>query len=239
MKNLLFVLLCFPLIVFSQEEQLGSLFEVVNIHVKLGQEKEFEAAVKSHNKKFHPEGGDHHARLFYNINGPNGGTYSWILGPTSWTAMDNRPAKGEHDADWAKVVAMVEKFEGSSYWRFSNELSQDIENLSPSKRLIWMYDIKRGQSARWSDLVAKVKEVYEAKRPSEPFWVVWNEFADTRSGMDAVIIFPFEKWSWMDRESNFSKEFEEVHGEGSWYTFMNQFRETVDGRVDWLRERID
>lgn len=239
MKNLLFVLLCFPLIVCSQEENKPNLFEVVNIHVKKGQEKAFEAAVKAHNTRFHPNSGDYHARLFSNLNGPTGGTYAWVMGPTSWTAMDNRPAMGEHDADWAKVEALVEKFESPTYWSFSNELSQVIENVSPAKRLIWMYDIKRGQAARWSELVGKVKKVYEAKRPTEPFWVLWNEFADTGAGMDAVIIFAFDNWSWMDRKNTFSKEFEEVHGEGTWHNFMNEFSETIEGRVDWMRNRID
>lgn len=239
MKNLLLFLLCIPLIAFSQEEPQANLYEVVNIQVIPGKEKAFEAAVKAHNKKFHPEGGDHYARLFYNINGPSGGAYSWILGPTSWTAMDNRPDEGEHNDDWNKVVAFVEKFESPTYWKFSDKLSQTIENVSPPKRLIWAYDIKRGQGARWAELIGKVKEVYEAKRPEEHFWVVWNEFADTKSGMDAVIIFAFDKWSWMDRESNFIKDYEEVHGEGTWYAFLDEFMDTIDGRVDWLRERID
>jgi len=43
----------------------------------------------------------------------------------------------------------------------------------------------------------------------------------------------------MDRKSNFGKEYEEVHGEGSWHTFLNAFSETVEGRVDWLRERVN
>lgn len=239
MKNFLFVLLCLPMFAFSQEEPEANLFEVVNIYAKSGQEKALEAAVKAHNAKFHPEGGDHHARLFYNINGPAGGSYAWIMGPTSWTAMDSRPAKGDHDADWKKVTALVENFESPHYWSYSSELSNEVENVSPSKRLIWVYDIKWGQAKRWSELIGKVKQVYAEKRPAEPFWVLWNEFADAKAGMDAVIIFAFDKWSWMDRESTFSKQYEDVHGEGSWHHFMNEFGETVDGRVDFIRERID
>ena len=239
MKNLLIALLCFPILAFCQEDVQTNLYETVNIRVKPGQEKAFEAAVKAHNMKYHPKDGNYHGRLFYNVNGPNGGTYSWIMGPTNWTAMDNRPSNDAHEADWDKVVALVDKFESPSYWGFSQELSNVIENVSPPKRLIWMYDIKKGKSAQWAELVEKVKKVYETKRPTEHFWVLWNEFANTDAGMDAVIIFAFDKWSWLDRKSNFSKEFEEVHGEGTWHNFLNAFNETVHGRVDWLRERID
>jgi hypothetical protein len=239
MKKLLFILLCLPLMLFSQEEIQTNLFEVVNVHVKPGQQKAFEAAVKSHDMQFHPEGGVYRARLFYNLNGPNGGTYSWIMGPTNWTALDTRPGEGAHDTDWDKVTAFVESFESPTYWTYSDKLSQSIEGVSPQKRLIWMYDLKQGQGARWSELVGKVKEVYAAKRPTESFWVVWNEFADTKAGMDVAIIFAFDNWGWMDRNSNFGKDFEEVHGAGSWHNFLNEFSDTVDGRVDWLRSRVD
>lgn len=239
MKNLLLLLICLPLFVFGQDAPEANLYEVVNIHVKKGQEKAFEAAVKAHNEKHHASGSKHAARLFYNINGPNGGTYAWILGPTNWTGMDTRPSDDKHNDDWNKVVDMVDHFESPHYWSFSEKLSNIVENESPAKRLIWTYDIKRGQRARWAELVGKVKQTYAEKRPNEHFWVVWNEFADTNAGNDAVIIFAFDKWSWLDRESNFSKDYEEVHGEGSWFTFMNQFRETIDGRVDFIRERID
>jgi len=239
MKNLLFVLLCIPVFAFSQDTKQANLFEVVNIHVEPSQQKAFEAAVKAHNDKYHPKGGDYHGRLFYNINGPSGGSYTYVMGPTSWTAMDKRPANDDHNSDWEKVVEMAEKIESPGYWSFSENLSHEIENLSPPKRLLWLYDIKRGQSAQWSELVAKIKKVYEVKRPTEPFWVLWNEFANTGAGMDAVIIFAFDHWSWLDRKSNFGKEFEEVHGEGSWYNFLNAFSETVNGRVDWLRERVN
>jgi hypothetical protein len=151
MKNLLFVLLFLPLIAFGQEQP-QDLFETVNIHVKKGQEKALEAAVKAHNAKFHPEDGNFHARLFYNINGPSGGTYSWIMGPTSWTAMDSRPTDGDHDADWKKVTALVDKFDSPHYWKYSPKLSSDGGNASPAKRLIWIYDIKRGQAKRWSEV---------------------------------------------------------------------------------------
>jgi hypothetical protein len=239
MKNLVLALLCLPLMLFSQDQDEPSLFEVVNIHVKQGMEEAFEAAVKAHDTQYHPEGGLYRARLFYNLNGPTGGTYSWIMGPTNWTAMDSRPGKGAHDDDWAKVEALVEKFETPTYWSFSTKLSHAIENVSPPKRLIWMYDVKSGQRARFSELVGKVKEVYTAKRPTESLWVVWNEFADSNAGMDVALIFAFDKWAWMDRNSDFGKEFEEVHGSGSWHNFLNEFGDVVDGRVDWLREQIN
>jgi hypothetical protein len=240
MKKLLLLLLMTPFFLNAQDQAPDpELFIVVDIDVKDGMEDAFEAAVKSHNEKFHAADGLYRARLFYNINGPTGGLYTWVMGPTTYTAMDDRPKGDDHDDDWDKVMEMGEIVGSPGYWDFSSSLSHTVEGNSYSKRLIWMYDIKRGQWKRWSELVGKIKEVYEAKRPNEDFWVVWNDFADTRAGKDAVIIFPFDSWSWMDQKNDFPKLYEEVHGQGSWRHFMNEFSETINGRVDWLRKLVD
>jgi hypothetical protein len=199
----------------------------------------FEAAVKAHNEKFH-SAAPYVAELHYNVNGPNGGTYTWIMGPTSYTAMDTRPGEGAHDDDWDNnVTKHVEYMYPPSYWSGDSKLSSIVANAKNSKRLIWMYDIKKGQRARWSELVGKVAKVYREKRPEQTFIVGWNEFVDTKAGNDAVMIFPFDKWAWMDNRSNFSKDFEAVHGSGSWHNFLNEIPETVEGRVDWVRTKVE
>lgn len=238
MKNFLLVLLCLPLIAFSQEKPEAKLFEVVTIYPKSGKNQAMEKAIKAHNEKYHPEG-DHHAELYYNINGPDGGSYAWIMGPTSWTAMDNRPVKGDHDASWAKIEEMTRWIQSPGYWEYSSELSHENGEAIGGKRLIWVYDIKQMHQRRWGELVAQVKMVYAEKRPTQPFLVYWNEFATGNEGRDAAVIFPFENWSWLDRDSKFSKDFEAVHGEETWDYFIDEFLKTVESRVDIIRERID
>lgn len=238
MKKLLTLFLVLPFFLFSQEVEKPNLYQVVNITVKDGQDEAFKDAVKSHNAKYHPADGLYHARLAYNLNGPDGGKYSWIMGPTNYTALDDRPGKGAHDDDWKMVSSMVEEFDTPTYWSLDHKSSYLPAETTPAKRLIWMYDIKSGQSARWRELIGKVKEVYEKKKPTETFIVVWNEFNDTKKGYDAAVIFAFDKWAWMDRKSNFSTEYEEVHGKGTWHNFLNEFSETTDGRVDWMRTFI-
>jgi len=214
-----------------------NLYEVVRIKVKAGQEKAFEAAVMTHNDAFHGEG-LYRASLAFNINGPFGGTYSWIMGPTNYAAMDSRPSEGAHDDDWAKVNAFIEEVSPPTYWTFDRENSHLVENDASDKDLIWVYDIKSGQRHRWAELVGKVKEVYEKKRPNESFRVVWNEFSDTKQGHDAAILFGMEKWAYLDLDRDFGKTFEEVHGPNTWNNFLNDFRATVNGRVDFLRADV-
>ncbi|MBT8195693.1 MAG: hypothetical protein KJO64_04660 [Bacteroidia bacterium] len=239
MKKLIIILLMLPFFAFSQDKKEPSLYEVFNMTVKQGQEDAYEAAVKAHNAKFHPEDGMYHARLFYNLNGPSAFKYSWVMGPTNYGAMDNRPAKGAHDDDWAKVTAMVEHTDAPTYWMLDRELSHLVDNDAHVKRIIWMYDVKSGEFETFKELCAKVKKVYVEKRPTEGFVVVFNEIADTKAGMDAAILFPFDKWGWLDRESNFKTHYEEVHGANSFEPFLKSFRSVINGRVDWMREMVE
>lgn len=238
MKKLLLTLLCLPFLVLAQGQNEANLFELVRLTVKQGQEKAFEAAVKAHNMKFHGPG-THIANLYYNVNGPFAGQYTWSMGPTNYAGLDSRPAEGAHDDDWNNVMTLVESIGGPEYWARDPKLSTMVNNPVFTKSLIWVYDIKSGKSARFGELVAKVKEVYEKKRPNESFVVAWNEFANTKEGRDVAILFNFEKWAFMDEQSNFNKDFEEVYGAGSWHNFLNDFSEVTDGRVDFMRYQVE
>ncbi|MDH3651227.1 MAG: hypothetical protein OEQ53_16190 [Saprospiraceae bacterium] len=235
MKKLFILILLFPLLAYGQSDG-PTLWEVINIQVKQGMESDFEAAVKMHNEKFHPEG-SHQAQLFANINGPYAG-YQWIMGPTNWAAMDNRPADDAHDDDWAKVQAMIESSEPPQYWNTDTKNSQLLMDPVNDKSVLWMYDLEPGKSAQWGELVGKVKEVYAAKRPDEDFFVGWNQFANA-DGEDAVLIFTMDKWGDLDQQRNFGDEYEAVHGQGTWHQFLNHVNECVKQRVDWLRMRLD
>ncbi len=229
-------LLMIPGFLIGQDDK-KNLYEVVRIKVKAGQEKAFEAAVKSHNQKFHGEG-LYRANLAFNINGPYGNTYSWIMGPTNYAAMDTRPTEGAHDDDWKKVDAFIDEISAPTYWSLDRKHSSLVQNDASDKDLIWMFDIESGQTARWTELVGKVKEVYEKKRPNESFRVVWNEFSDTNKGHDAAILFGMTKWGFLDLERDFGKTYEEVHGPNTWSNFLTEFRATVKARVDWMRKDV-
>jgi hypothetical protein len=228
---------------FAQEEEEAAkpptLFELINIKVKAGHADEFEAAVKAHNEKFHAEGTPYQAICTYNINGPLAGHYTWIMGPTTYTHLDDRPGEGAHDDDWDLVAEHIESFDGQDYWSMSTKLSYVPEMEIFPKRMVWVYDIKQGKGMRWAELIGKITEVYAKQRPTENFFVVWHDLADTRKGWDVAIVWGFDKWSWLDDDRNFQDDFEAVHGEGTWNNWIDEFMETIDGRVDWMREVVD
>ena len=238
MKKLLLVLFLLPTLIFGQTTSEPGLYEVVYLKINKGQEKLFEAAVKKHNTEFHKQGTLYHAGVNYIINGPDGGQYSWNMGPTNYTAMDTRPSEGAHNDDWKNVSQYVESASSPGYWSEDKKLTTRGSEVSGGMSLVWVYDLKSGKAARWKELVSKIKEVYVAKRPKESLLVYWNEFADTKAGRDVAIIFPFDKWAWLDRDSKFNMDYESVHGVGTWASFLSEFRDCLDGRIDFLRERI-
>ena len=237
MKKFLLILFSLPILLIGQESDDPSLWEVVNIKVKAGQEEAFEAAVKAHNEKFHGEG-PHQAQLFFHINGPDGGKYQWVMGPTNWAALDSRPADDAHNDDWAKVLAMTEYSDSPQYWSTDLANSQLTGNAAKNKSTMWMYDLKRGKEAQWAKLVSTVKQVYAEKLPDEDFFVGWNELSNNE-GEDAIIIFTMEKWAERDQQRYFPEIYESVHGKGSWFPFLTHVQDCFHSRVDWFRERID
>ena len=239
MKNLLFLLLLIPFLTFGQTTKTPGLFEVVYLKIKPGQEKNFEAAVLKHNLQYHKTGTPHNASVHYIVNGRYGGQYSWIMGPTHFGAMDDRPADDAHDTDWAKVNAFVESATSASYWQEDEKLTAKGPDKRTAKSMLWIFDIKEGKGDRWEELVAKVKKVYDAKRPEESMYVYWNEFTDTKVGEDAAVVFTFDKWGWLDRESKFNEAYEEVHGKDTWDYFLKEFNACVAGTFEFLRERVE
>ncbi len=237
MKKLILLLLCIPMLSFAQTEPETNLFLVVHLTVKKGMDNEFEASVKAHNEAYHGEG-LYFASVYNNINGPFGGTYAWVMGPTNYSALDTRPQDEAHDADWEKVLEYVDDVSTPMYMSLDRGLSNIPEAIPGDKSLLWIYDVAKGKYPRFAELVSKVNEVYKASRPDEYMAIVWNEFANN-DGHDVAIVWSFDKWAFLDDNRKFSIEYEAVHGSGSWMNFLNEFEECIDGRQDFIRQRLD
>ena len=83
----------------------------------------------------------------------------------------------------------------------------------------------------------KIVEVFRAKKYDNSWHVYWNYF-QTGNGRDISGVFGFDKWAFYDDDPVFIKDFEEIHGEGSWaetYEFMTEV--TVE-MTEELRELI-
>lgn len=218
----------------AQEKESYGMAEITYMLPKIGMEKAFEDAVKDHNEKYHKEG-PFKASLDYILTGKESGWYVWIMGPCTFTDLDNRPEDDTHRAHWDKNVSpTVSKYGKSEYWKYNSKLSYagDAPEL-PKYENIWFVDVKKGQNYKFNEFIEKVKKAYEKKGEGN-FRIYNNQFGDGM-GRDVAIVWAFDKWAEMDDDDGGIKNsFEEVYGEGSWDNALKDW----DGSTDSIKSQL-
>ena len=204
-------------------------WEVMNIKPKADKLDLFKKGVAAHNKKYHAAD-PYKVMVSSAITGPNSGQLTWVMGPATWTQLDNRPGKGEHDMDWEKnVVPYVESFGEISYWRADKDIQYRPANAnmaSYTKGRLRFFTILPGQSDRFADAIKKIAEVYKKKEYTASYSVYWRYGASP--GPHVAVSLDFDKWAYLDKPNAFVKDFEEVHGANSWDRFLDELALSVD-----------
>lgn len=194
---------------------------------------DMEAAAKAmadHNKTFHPDG-KYHASVWANSTGSRLGTLVWVMGPATFTDHDARPSGKDHDGDWRNVMKYF-KIVSNEYWKLDEKKSYVPEDFKYGDKVVWtIYDIAPGEGYRFAALLEKIAEVYKQKKYDHNFAVYWNKF-DNKEGRDVAIEVSFSKWAFMDEDRTMKKDFEEVHGEGSWWKAIEEYRDCVISSED-------
>lgn len=187
----------------------------------------FKKGLAAHNKKFHAAG-PFHVSIGYVNSGPGSGNYMWYMGPTTWTQMDTRPDKGEHQLDWDKnVTPYLEAAGPVSYWRLNKDINYQPEGAPAStKSRVRFHTIRPGQMDRFMEQMKKVMEVNKAMKSKMSFQV-WTHFGFT-NGPNAVTVNNFANWAVLDSPGNFSQEFEKLYGSGSWDRFLEELDLCID-----------
>ncbi len=234
MKNLIILFLMSPFALIAQGTE-PIIFENVMISPHPAKVLQFESAVAAHNQKYHPAGG-HEARVYEILSGPNAGKYIWSS-PTTWSAMDARSQPEGHSLDWiANVTANTTGDMYGAYWRLDGEFSRFPQDFMLNKLLVWQVGVERGGWEKIRELLGKVNKVHSAKLPDVTYGVYINEVARTSDGNDLAIVWFFENYAWMGVDSEFGKLYAEVHGDGSWMPFLDEWL-SVTRNVDrelWL-----
>jgi hypothetical protein len=128
---------------------------------KPGHEKQLEAALAAHAKKFHQ--GDHAWRVGEVKSGPDAGMYHITEGPTSWTAFDTRGDLGaEHMKDYqANVQPHVEKNMPDVLLTYQTSLSTTDATKWTDKVGVSHLVTKPGRGTHAADTLKKWKAIYE------------------------------------------------------------------------------
>lgn len=228
MKTIFTWILLLPFLVISQNTEY-SVFENGLITANPTQVKQFEAGMASHNKKYHSDD-VYGARVYTVNNGPNVGKYMWVMGPLPWSAFDNRPAQEGHDDDWNNNVIAYATSEGNqTYWKYEAALSSISKDFTVKNMLLDFYDVKRFKGKNALELLGKIKKVMTDKFPNEIYGIYTNEFPSTKEGRDIAYISFYDKSSWLGEDREFAKKYDEVHGNGSFETFLKDWEAVTEG----------
>lgn len=235
----LLAVLAFTAFSLAQEDKDYIMFENTRLVVKSDSYKDFSEAMTHHNKTYHSEG-PYHANLWMVTVGAHAGSFVWSMGPCTFTDLDSRPDGKEHMEDWTqKVMPNVKYIKESNYWKLDADHSYnpDPDGPTPSKLSIRVFDIEDYQGYRFKEVLKKVIKVYTEKEYDWSFGTYWARF-DVNPDEDVAIVWGFDKYAWFDRDSQFKKDFEEIHGEGSWQKFLEELRGCIKGAKDEVWELI-
>tara|TARA_R110002012_G_scaffold54189_7_gene138991 strand:+ start:3230 stop:3991 length:762 start_codon:yes stop_codon:yes gene_type:complete len=234
MKKLFIIAFLLPFLMVAQENQEAAIFMNVLMTPQPDKIEAFEAGVAAHNKKYHAEG-TQQVGVYWVASGKDSGKYVWSLGPTSWSSMDETNSySDDHTKDWNNNVAANALVEmETTYWKGDPSHSNFTKDFELKNLAIFMLDIKRFKGQEFNALLDKVQQVFMTKDSEQQWGSYYNELTN-KDGADFVWIDFFEKSSWMGQEDKFPQWFEEVHGAGSFATFLKDFEAVTDGDMQEL-----
>ncbi len=228
MKNLLITLCLLTWVSISAWAQTDYLqFEVASYTVKLGQRDMFEKGLAAHNKKFH-NADPFKVGVFRVESGPGSGEYVLVMGPVTFSQIEGHPSGTEHDGDWQKnVLPYVESISESNYWRVDKDITYRPEGSATyNKSRLRFFTLNPGQSDRFKAAIQMIADVYKAKKYNATYTVYWKYGAS--QGPHVATEIGMNSWSWFDQPNTIQKDFEEVHGAGSWQKFMDELDIAID-----------
>lgn len=238
MKNfLLTILLVTPLFMFGQEEEAQGpppVYELITLFPKQGAGQDLADNMKKHNDMYHKDA-PYTARCYNGSTGNRVGQLFWVMGPTSWDAMENRPSEGGHDEDWAQnITPHMQKPPVIDYLVMDTKRSYYPADFTIDNIYIWWIDLKAFQSHRFEAMLDDILEVYKQKLPDEPYGVFWNSMGDSDDGNDVMIAWYFDDLNWMGKDRDFSTKFVEVHGANAWAEFMRDWEDILKGSESFI-----
>lgn len=221
--------IAFAFLSSAQEDY--TMYKVVYIKPDYTKIKDLGKAMAKYNKTWN-NSTEHSSHIWAVNSGPHTGEWLYVHGPTTFTNLDDRNITEEQKEHWLfEVMPNVTELSDGSFWRMSDDLTYEGTIGFTGKEVLTFYKIKDFQEYRFKAMVAKVNEVYVAKEYPNFFQVYYSEFARI-CGYDAMIAGGFENWAFFDNKPNFKKDYEEVHGEGSFQMLLEEYKGVVENEFD-------
>jgi hypothetical protein len=239
MKKLIISIFAITLVIAVQaQDQEGTyMYESIYLTPKLDALSTLNANMTAHNKKYHGEGA--HAAFVQNVlTGRKTGDMVWVMGPGPFANLDNRPAEGGHDEDWANnVIPHLEDISQSEYWRRDPQQFYTPENNTADKIRIRFYKVKRGQNAAFAEHYGKIIQVFREKKYDVALSLYWNTFP-TGNGRNMASVSSITNWADLDEGLPVGTDFNEIHGEGSWDKWIDKLYELTEWTDQEVRQNM-
>ena len=220
----------------AQENQSTSLVEMTYLLPKMGHSSQLESALTAHNEKFH-SGDNNNATIRYVSYGEMTGAYVWIMFST-YATLDNRPDDDSHSKDWSEnVESHLDKYGPTRLWEQMDLSTSSSENsMNDGKGVTsWNVYLKQGQWYRFNSIMEKMKE---AQASINRTMLVMSNAVGSMNEPNYLIIWPFASYADWDENSGIVSSYEEINGEGSWLTFMDEWRDIVKGIETEVRTKL-
>lgn len=228
---------CFVFTGVAQEEKSYKMYDFVLLKPDNKHLADLGEAMAKHNREYHSEA-PYTAHIWAIQSGTYTGWWAWIMGPCTYTQLDGRPETEAHTKDWTtNVMPYISKTAQANYWKLDDELSFSPEDSFTGKEIWAVFDIKPFEGYRFKEMLKQVKKVYEEKAYTNAF-EVYNARFDSKDMGGVLIASSFKNWAFFDEDRNFKKDYEEVHGEGSWWTFMEEYKDVVVSVDDLVAEYL-
>lgn len=238
MKKVIFALfLTLPLLLAAQEDAPANMmYEALMITPKKDKIMEFRANVTAHNKKYHSEG-VYSVNMYQIIGGTYNGKAMWIMGPSNFGHLNNNPAGDAHNEDWVKnVMPLTEDITHRGFWNLNLNLSYGPANTVFKKFRVRFLRVKSGEGYRFSKMMENLSRV-SAEKKYKTSRFVYSPRLTSSSGPDAAVMRGLNNWAEMDEEGP-GKDYDSVHGEGSWELFLEEAEEVIEAMDDELWEWV-
>mgnify|MGYP001819501721 CR=1 FL=1 len=217
-KLLLLILFVLPVILPAQDDSYTMLESIILTPNGEDNEKLMEA-MKAHNSKFHNTA-PYTASVWAISTGPNAGKLVWMMGPLTYSHLDNRPSGDDHDNDWANVTKHLDHMGTVEYWKRDDKLSVNTTPEPSPMIYVRIWEVNEKYGFLVDGLLKQASEAVAAMEGNLE-WGVWdNEFRQGNHGRHLATVSSMKNWAELDKDYKFMEAFKKVHGDDAWIPFQ-------------------
>ena len=197
------------------------MFNTQYLELRNGQHSALQAGVKKHNDKFHNGENGPKAYLWYVNTGPYSGQYSWAVGPSKFSDMD-QPLSETHVKDWENNVAKYARSHGHTFIIRDEDLTYNPQNKTVGENiLVKRFKVKQGSPLHVQELEKAIGSIADVLRKTNAKIArrVYKSAFRTDQG-DVILVYPFDSWASFEGglqglPEGFQSNYEKINGKGS------------------------